>query len=149
MKIRYAHTNIVAHNWRSLAKFYMTVFDCTEKLPERDLSGSWLDVLTGINNAHINGIHLLLPGFGQNGPTLEIFQYNKNEKNDHKDINREGLGHIAFSVEDVEVCLKKVREHGGTTVGETIKTEIDGVGKIHVVYAKDPEDNIIEIQKWE
>jgi hypothetical protein len=27
--------------------------------------------------------------------------------------------------------------------------EVSGVGKIHLVYAKDPEENIIEIQTWE
>ena len=106
------------------------------------------DILTKIPNAHINGIHLLLPGFGIDGPTLEIFQYNDNIK-DNKNINKEGFGHLAFSVEDVEECLQKVIKNGGSTVGEIIKTEIEGVGKIHVVYAKDPENNVIEIQKWE
>ena len=148
MKIRYAHTNIVAHDWRRLSSFYINVFNCKEKPPIRNLSGYWLDVLTGIPNARIHGIHLLLPGFGIDGPTLEIFQYNDNIK-DNKNINKEGFGHIAFSVEDVEESLQKVIKNGGSTVGEIIKTEIEGVGKIHVVYAKDPENNVIEIQKWE
>jgi len=148
MKIKFAHTNIVAKDWRKLSDFYITVFNCKEKPPERDLSGKWLDILTKIPNVHINGIHLVLPGFDLDGPTLEIFEYNNNVK-DNKIINKEGFGHIAFSVEDVEKCLEKVIEYGGTTVGEIIKTNINGVGKIHVVYAKDPEDNVIEIQKWE
>ena len=41
----------------------------------RDLSGEWLDRATGLKNAHIKGIHLRLPGYGEGGPTLEIFQY--------------------------------------------------------------------------
>jgi len=34
-------------------------------------------------------------------------------------------------------------------VGQLVDAAIPGVGKITVVYAKDPEGNIIEIQKWE
>ncbi|MDD3656589.1 MAG: VOC family protein [Atribacterota bacterium] len=56
--------------------------------------------------------------------------------------------HISFVVDDVENCLAKLKENGGTTVGETVMGHIDSVVKIHVVYDKDPEGNIIEIQKW-
>ena len=35
----------------------------------------WLDSATGINGAHLRGMHLRLPGYGEHGPTLEIFQY--------------------------------------------------------------------------
>ena len=93
-------------------------------------------------------MHLLLPGFDEHGPTLEIFQFKENEENNSKKINKEGYGHIAFAVDDVNHCLEMILQHGGSTVGEVVNGEIRGVGKLHVVYAKDPEGNIIEIQKW-
>jgi len=37
MKAKYKHTNIVANDWRSLAKFYEDVFGCEFVPPERDL----------------------------------------------------------------------------------------------------------------
>ena len=43
--------------------------------PERDLSGDWLDEATGIDASRIRGVHLRLPGFGTDGPTLELFEY--------------------------------------------------------------------------
>jgi hypothetical protein len=73
MPTKYAHTNLVAHNWKRLALFYETVFGCVPIPPERDLSGDWLDKVTGIPGAHIRGTHLQLPGYEQGGPTLEIF----------------------------------------------------------------------------
>jgi predicted enzyme related to lactoylglutathione lyase len=149
MDMRYVHTNLVAKDWKKLSEFYTKVFQCVPKPPERDLYGEWLDNLTGIKNARIGGIHLLLPGYKENGPTLEIFQYRKNEENGRKTINLEGYGHIAFAVSDVDACLEEVKKHGGSAVGETVNTEVAGVGKLHVVYAKDPEGNIIEIQKWD
>jgi len=117
--------------------------------PERDLSGSWLDKLTDLSKAQIKGIHLLLPGYSSEGPTLEIFEYNHNKKNKTKLINLEGFGHIAFAVENVEEKLNLLLANGGSAVGQVVKTEIKGIGKIWVAYARDPENNIIEIQKWE
>lgn len=153
MKTKFSHVNLVSRDWRKLADFYIKVFDCRPKPPERNLSGEWLDKLTDLQDARIKGIHLILPGSGADGdsagPTLEIFEYDRNKANTHKDINLEGFGHIAFAVENVEARLQLLLEHGGSTVGELIDTEIAGVGKISVVYAKDPEGNIIEIQKWE
>ncbi|MFO7729435.1 MAG: VOC family protein [Spirochaetia bacterium] len=157
MKTKFSHINLVSRDWRKLAEFYIKVFDCRPKPPERNLSGDWLDKLTELQEAHIQGIHLLLPGCDSGsgteddsgGPTLEIFQYNRNIDNPRKRINLEGFGHIAFAVENVEEKLRLLLAHGGSTVGELINTEIEGVGRISLVYAKDPEGNIIEIQKWE
>ena len=149
MKTKFSHVNIISRNWKELADFYIRVFDCRPKPPERDLSGKWLDELTDLSEASIKGMHLLLPGYDTDGPTLEIFEYNENINNPGKEINLEGFAHIAFAVDNVEEKLNLLLENGGSAVGKMIDTEIDGVGKIFVVYAKDPEGNIIEIQKWE
>ena len=149
MKIKFSHINIISKNWKELADFYIRVFDCQPIPPERNLSGRWVDELTDISDVKINGIHLRLPGYENAGPTLEIFEYNKNISFTGKKINLEGFGHIAFAVDDVEQKLDLLLDNGGAVVGKLINTEIDGVGMITVVYAKDPEGNIIEIQKWE
>ncbi len=73
---RYAHTNLIAEDWRSLSKFYRQVFGCVPVPPERDFIGRKLDAGTGIPGAHLHGEHLRLPGYGDDGPTLEIFNYN-------------------------------------------------------------------------
>ena len=80
MSIRYTHINIVSADWKKLVKFYQEVFGCIPIPPERDYSGTWLDRGTGVNKAHLKGMHLRLPGTGENGPTLEIFEYENNEK---------------------------------------------------------------------
>lgn len=149
MKTKFSHVNIISNNWQSLAEFYIQVFECKPKLPERDLSGKWLDELTDLSNAQIQGVHLILPGYTNDGPTLEIFEYGEIIQNDEKNINLEGFGHIAFAVENVEEKLNLLLENGGSILGKLIDTEIDGVGRITVVYAKDPEGNIVEIQTWE
>ena len=145
---RFAHTNIVAKDWRQLARFYEEVFDCTPVPPERDLKGRWLDAGTGVAGAHIRGIHLRLPGHGDDGPTLEIFEYNRRPARPQPAINRPGLAHIAFAVADVEAACQTVLERGGQQVGELVTLDVPGAGTITFVYVTDPEGNIIELQRW-
>jgi lactoylglutathione lyase len=149
MRCSYVHTNLIARDWRALADFYCKAFGCVPKPPERDLAGAWVDGRTGIDGARIRGIHLYLPGFplGQ-GPTLEIFQYDENQAGASKAINLEGFGHIAFQVDDVDACLGQVLALGGSSLADTVRGEVPGVGLLHAVYACDPEGNIIEIQSW-
>jgi predicted enzyme related to lactoylglutathione lyase len=71
----YAHTNLIARDWRKLVRFYSQVLGCEPNPPERDLSGAWLDRLTSLQNAHLSGVRLRLPGYGNDGNTLEAFSY--------------------------------------------------------------------------
>ncbi len=146
--VTYVHTNLVAKDWRRLAAFYIAVFGCKPKPPPRDLKGEWLVSLTSIRNAHVTGIHLSMPGWGKAGPTLEIFQYSGSRRSRVPRINGHGFAHIAFRVRDVKSMLSKVEKNGGGKVGNVVSAWIDGVGSITVVYARDPEGNIIELQKW-
>lgn len=146
---KYVHTSIVADDWQSLARFYAKVFGCSFKPPRRRLSGHWLDELTSLKGARIRGAHLLLPGHGSDGPTLEIFQYSRTARRHPARINRPGLAHIAFAVPDVHAALAAVEEHGGDRVGGVVEADIRGAGRICVAYAKDPEGNIIELQRWQ
>ena len=147
-KARYAHTNLVARDWRKLAEFYESVFGCERVPPERKISGQWLDDATGVENAEITGMHLRLPGFGDEGPTLEVFQYADMPAGPETAANRPGFGHIAFAVDDVQAAHDAVLAAGGRTVGKIATTEIAGAGKITFVYLADPEGNIVELQKW-
>lgn len=148
MSIRYTHTNIVSKDWKKLAAFYAEVFNCIPVPPERDLSGAWLDKGTGVENAVLKGIHLRLPGFGDAGPTLEIYQYQNIKDSIPPQANSKGLGHLAFHVDDVEEIYNRVLSFGGSELGGITKKEIEGVGLLTFIYMADPEGNIIEIQNW-
>ncbi len=145
---KYKHTNIIAQDWQKLAHFYEEVFGCVRVPPERNLSGTWLEKGTGVRNACLSGVHLRLPGHGDCGPTLEIYQYSKNEARLPTSANREGITHLAFEVDNVEQAFAEVLEHGGSKVGEISSAEVQGVGMLTFVYLTDPEGNIIELQAW-
>jgi predicted enzyme related to lactoylglutathione lyase len=93
-------------------------------------------------------MHLRLPGYGDTGPTLEIFQYNYDQEYDLKAINQPGFAHIAFAVDDVEMARDAVLEAGGGIVGQLTTVKIPNAGTITFIYVTDPEGNIIELQKW-
>ncbi|HSB73153.1 MAG TPA: VOC family protein [Candidatus Methylomirabilis sp.] len=148
MPAKFVHTNLVAQDWRRLAAFYEAVFGCTPIPPERDLVGQWLDAVTGVAQARILGVHLRLPGYGTGGPTLEIFQYDREMERPATAVNRPGFGHIAFAVENVEAARDAVLAAGGRAVGALVSARIPSAGTITVVYVTDPEGNVIELQRW-
>jgi len=145
---KYTHTNLVARDWQRLARFYEAVFGCLPIPPGRDLSGKWLEEATGLPGAHLRGIHLRLPGHGPYGPTLEIFAYDQEAEGLTPAANRPGFSHIAFAVDDVGGALAAVQSAGGGAIGSQVTLAVSGAGRVEIVYASDPEGNIIELQKW-
>jgi predicted enzyme related to lactoylglutathione lyase len=145
---KYVHTNLIAVDWRRLAAFYQEIFGCVPVPPERDLDGPALEAGTGIPGARLRGMHLRLPGCGEDGPTLEIFSYSPQESHPASAVNRPGFGHIAFRVGDVAAARQAVLAAGGGPVGEVVTLTIAGGGKVTWCYLTDPEGNILELQSW-
>ncbi len=148
MQAKYVHTNLIAEDWRKLADFYQRVFGCVPVPPERDLSGPSMEAGTGIPGAHLRGMHLRLPGYGDSGPTLEIFQYDRAEPRPNALVNRPGFGHLAFAVDDVAAARDEVIGWGGRPVGEVVTVQIANGAKVTWCYITDPEGNILELQAW-
>ncbi len=146
---RYVHTNLVAHDWRALASFYQSVFGCIPVPPERDYSGEDIAAGTGVRGASLRGVHLRLPGFGEDGPTLEIFTYSQPADGPVPEVNRPGLAHIAFAVASVDDAQRAVLASGGKTVGDIVTLATSEEDRVTWCYVRDPEGNVIELQSWE
>jgi predicted enzyme related to lactoylglutathione lyase len=142
----YTHTNLIARDWRAEAEFYENAFGCEIVLPERDIKGEQLEKGTGVPNAHVQGAHIRLPGYGENGPTLEIFSYNQFADEGTKAVNRPGYSHLAFRVDDVQEAVGEILKLGGKLVGEVVTTSVSGGKSITWCYMADPEGNIFELQ---
>lgn len=71
--VKYTHTNLVTTDWKKISKFYIDVFGCTQIGPIRRLSGKPIEDGTNVSAPSIEGVHLKLPGYKHNGPTVEIF----------------------------------------------------------------------------
>jgi catechol 2,3-dioxygenase-like lactoylglutathione lyase family enzyme len=148
IKSKYAHTNLIAKDWKKLSLFYQNIFGCTPVPPERHYKGSDLEKGIGIPHAQLDGVHLHLPGYDENGPTLEIFNYNILHEKPATAVNRPGFGHIAFIVDDVAQARQDVLAAGGNAVGEIVTHQPSPQSKVTWCYVTDPEGNIIELQNW-
>lgn len=94
--------NIIATDWRKLSEFYQDVFACEPVSSERDHHGSHTDAVTGMDDVRLTGHHLRGPGHGENGPTIELFTYNRGLPLQEPAIKRPGFAHLAFEVDDFE-----------------------------------------------
>jgi predicted enzyme related to lactoylglutathione lyase len=144
----YVHTNLIARDWRALAAFYEEVFGCAVLAPERDFAGPTLEAGTGVPGAALRGVHLRLPGYGDSGPTLEIFTYSPVAEGLPAAVNRPGFGHIAFAVPSVSDARLAVLAAGGRPVGEIVTMTTKTGGRVTWCYVSDPEGNVIELQAW-
>jgi predicted enzyme related to lactoylglutathione lyase len=144
---KYGHTNLIARDWHKLASFYESVFGCVPVPPERNLSGNAVERGSMVPHAALQGIHLRLPGFGSDGPTLEIFTYNTLESSQTPVANRPGFGHIAFVISDVSEAVTAVIKAGGSHYGEVVTTAA-GHRFVTRAYVRDPEGNLVELQSW-
>lgn len=145
--IRYAHTNLIARDWRALADFYIEHLGCVPVLPERDLKGPAMESGTGIAGATLRGLHVRLPGHGPEGPTLEIFSYGAMPEKPETAINRPGYGHLAFQVADVAAARAELLAAGGQALGAIVRTPV-GDRSVTWCYVTDPEGNPVELQAW-
>jgi catechol 2,3-dioxygenase-like lactoylglutathione lyase family enzyme len=143
---KYVHTNLVARDWRRLARFYEEVLGRVRVPPERNLFGRDYERGTGVQGAHAQGIHLLLPGYGPGGPTLEIFQYAAPEPANLAAVHRPGFGHVAFAVGSVAEARARFLAAGGSSVGDVIQTRIPPDTVVTWCYVRDPEGNVVELQ---
>ncbi len=148
MATTFSHACIVTRDVERLGAFYIDVFGCAVSGPERDLGGEWLERGTGLPGARIRGIHLLVPGHGDDGPTLEIFSVDALAPAVPAIVNRTGLMHVAFSVDDVPGTLDRVIAAGGEALGEVVEADVAGVGRADFVYTRDPDGNIVELLGW-
>ena len=144
--VRYVHTNLIARDWRALARFYEDVFGCVPVPPERNLSGPEMEAGTGVPGARLRGMHLRLPGVGPDGPTLEIFEYSESAAHVPHVVNRPGFAHIAFAVDSVAGAREQVLSRGGAPVGEIVTVAVSSTVQVTWCYVRDPEGNIVELQ---
>jgi len=148
MKARYGHTNLVARDWRHLAGFYVDLFGCEPVPPERDYRAETVEGATGVPGSGFRGVHLRLPGHGPEGPTLEIYAYDREEEAQPPAANRPGWGHIAFAVDDVASARAAVLGAGGAPLGEVVTVQTADGRSVTWCYVTDPEGNIVELQAW-
>jgi len=147
--VKYIHTNLTVQDLERMSTFYQDIFECKPVREPQNLSVPGIADITNVDHAAIRYVHLTLPGFGPDGPELELVQYENETIEPERVSNSLGYGHLAFSVANVRETLDKVTTAGGGKIGRLVTTDIPNRGRLTEVYATDPEGNIIELQHYE
>jgi catechol 2,3-dioxygenase-like lactoylglutathione lyase family enzyme len=149
MSARFAHVNLVARDLDRLVAFYVGVFGCVrgvERIYDTPERSEALRRGLGVAGLRLRGVHLLLPGHGDNGPSLELFQYAPPTERAPAPPQATGFGHVAFEVADMDATRAAVLRAGGTSVGELVTVPYPTGGTLTWCYVRDPEGNFVELQ---
>lgn len=138
------HISLVARDSVAMAEFYRSVFELEILRELRTLSGEKVSCGNGILNSVIKSIWLKLPG--ANAPFLEIHEHETTHDRGQPKVNEPGFSHLSFEVGDIGETLAAIIKAGGSQVGQI--TDLGTVAKpLLIVYARDPEGNILELEQ--
>ena len=116
--LKFIHVNIITTDWRKLCDFYNGVFGCTDTGKLKDHQGSYKEQVIGIPGVHVIGRHVLLPGFFESYPTLEIFTYSiPGIEKPNKETDK-GINCIGFASSGIDEDAKTLISAGGSKVSE-------------------------------
>ncbi len=151
MLLKIDHINIVVADLGPMVEFYTALLGL--KLTKRvTISGDWVAATVGLPEVHADVVYLDLP----EGPRLELIRYNTPTLERPGDLDRPhapGLRHFAFTVQDIEGIVARLREGGVKffsdvqSVPDSQVTYAGGVRK-RIVYFQDPEGNLLELCEY-
>lgn len=142
--MKLAHINLVVRDAEALAAFYVKVFKCEYLREPKVLSGDKVSRGNGLPNSEIYSIWLKLPNYDD--LFLEVHEHKVIHDRKQPRVNEPGFGHLSFQMEDVGMVLSVIIEAGGSKIGEI--TDLGSAERpFLVVYARDPEGNILELEQ--
>jgi catechol 2,3-dioxygenase-like lactoylglutathione lyase family enzyme len=142
--VRIAHVSLTAHKAERLAEFYRAVFGFEDRRPPRRLTGKAVSWGNGLPDVGVQSFWLHPPEATQ--CFLEILQYDVAHERPAPAVNATGLGHIALLVTDIHKACADILWHGGAKQGEI--TDLGSPDRpILVVYMRDPEGNVLELEQ--
>ncbi|MCR9157013.1 MAG: VOC family protein [Rhodobacteraceae bacterium] len=142
--MQFHHVSLTANDANALSDFYITVFGCVDRRPAKRLSDPWVSQGNGVPGSNILSRWLTFPN--TTGPFLEILEYEVMLDAAPQPPNTRGCGHIAFVVDDLNATVANVLAHGGAKQGDIVNIG-SAEHPILVVYMRDPEGNIVELEQ--
>ncbi len=143
---RFRHVAIVVEDLDRMVEFYTGVLGLKLKR-NFDIESEEFRKGIGIKDAKARGAHLMVP---DSNVEIELFQFidNQCEKGKTSVANMIGYRHMAFIVDDLEKAVEILKENGVEFFSEPITVnEPESVRGFRFVYFRDPEGNIIELNK--
>tara|TARA_Y100000590_G_C15338082_1_gene870379 strand:- start:170 stop:601 length:432 start_codon:yes stop_codon:yes gene_type:complete len=133
------HTGIVVNKLKKAIAFYEGLgFSILRQEIER---GPHIESVVGLENAIVETVKLKSPC----GGLLELLKYHSHpldKKPGNQQSNQPGCSHIAITVNNIDTCMKYIREQGGSIHHDPSTSP---AGNVKVAYCHDPEGVLMEI----
>ena len=143
---RFRHVAIIVEDLDRMVEFYTRVLGLELKRQFEIESEEFREGI-GIEDAKARGAHLMVP---DSNIEIELFQFihSQGVKEKASIANMIGYRHIAFIVDDLDKSFEILKGNGVEFFSDPITVnEPESVRGFRFVYFRDPEGNIIELNK--
>ena len=135
----FVHIGLVVEDLDEMVRFLAALgFDCGRP---GTFSGEWIDRIIGLENVTVEVVMARGPDGSDVFEVVRFHSPSAGARETAPAVNRPGLRHIAFKVDDVRGVVERVREAGWETVGEIV----DFQSTFLLCYVRGPEGLIVEL----
>lgn len=146
--IRIDHINIVVPDIERAIQFYCAIFELQRGF-ETTLEGEWIDRVTGISGALARCVFLECGGETR----VELLQYLRPSGEiieANAQPNTCGLRHLAFTVDDLDALVGRLKAHNIKLVSEPVEVPfaVGNLGRKRLCYFHDPDGVLLEVAAY-
>lgn len=150
MKIAIDHVNIVVTDMERSIAFYSNVLGLKRSF-EALLEGDWIETVTGLCGLRA---HCVFMETDDARVRLELLQYlapTGQSLSPNSLPNTCGLRHLAFTVDDIEALVARLREAGALLLSDpvTVPFAVGKMGRKRLCYFHDPDGTLLEVAAYE
>ena len=133
------HVGIVVRDLEAMLAFYRDFLRLEVQIDFRE-KGEFIDTIQALDGVDLRMVKLSLP----DGSLIELLCDDGHPPAElsPRRLCDPGLGHVAFTVEDVEEMYREFRTRGFETLSAPV-TSPDG--KARLFFGRDPEGNLLEL----
>ena len=150
---RIDHINLVVNDLDEMTRFYSQVLGLIVS-KRVAIKGPWIDHVVALAEVEAKVVYLDSP----QGPRVELIQYmhprGTTRPGGLETANTDGIRHLAFRVNGIDLMVTTLREAGVVTLGPVRRVPesqvtYDGNVRKRLVYFHDPERNLLELCEYE
>ena len=135
----FVHVGLVVEDLDETVGFLALLgFDCSKPAT---FGGEWIDRIIGLENVTVEVVMARTPDGTDAFEVVRFHSPSVGGQEPAPAVNRPGLRHVAFKVDDVRSVVDRIREAGWETMGEIVDYE----SMFLLCYVRGPDGLIVEL----
>jgi catechol 2,3-dioxygenase-like lactoylglutathione lyase family enzyme len=141
-----AHVGITVKDIDKALGFYRDLLGL-QVLGDLTIAGEDIERITQVKGAKLRAVYLRSRE-DMKGPPLELLHFEEPQGETgrpYAHLTNPGITEVAFWVKDMDMMYKELRAHGVEFYSSPQLFELEGYGKVKVVYFRDPDGTTLEL----